>query len=267
MKKSVLKTVLFGLLVITVARSQTDSTLIDISEKKAELSEKNVEVLELQSDLSIHDGELQVIRDEIEKLKAYNQRLQDSLMSKQSEIDSLREKQSEVENFKMIVNAFDDDKALTAEILESIKTSDIVPEDTVETITDVEETDDAEYRTLYNEALNLYFDRDYSASIKGFRDLLERSSSHPLADNCQYWLGENLYSQEDYSGAIEEFKKVAPLGDGNKADAALFKIGMSYLKMNRDSAALEAFKQLEREFPGSDLLEKAQQYLTSQEKF
>jgi len=77
----------------------------------------------------------------------------------------------------------------------------------------------------------------------------------------------NLYSQEKYSRAIEEFKKVGPLGDGNKADAALFKIGMSYLKMEQQSQALNAFKQLEKQFPGSELLEKAQQYLTTQEKF
>jgi len=264
MGMSGIKIICFGILIGSLGFAQTDSTLIDISEKKAELNEKNVEVLELQSNLSNHDGELQTIRDEIEKLKTYNKRLQDSLLTKQVEIDSLREQQNQVENFKMIVTAFDEDKALTDEILESIKVSDAVPENTVSAVSDV---DDSEYRTLYNEALNLYFDRDYPASIERFRKLLAMSQRHPLADNCQYWLGENLYSQEKYSRAIEEFKKVGPLGDGNKADAALFKIGMSYLKMEQQSQALNAFKQLEKQFPGSELLEKAQQYLTTQEKF
>jgi len=264
MGMSGIKIICFGILIGSLSFAQTDSTLIDISEKKAELNEKNVEVLELQSNLSNHDGELQTIRDEIEKLKTYNKRLQDSLLTKQVEIDSLREQQNQVENFKMIVTAFDEDKALTDEILESIKVSDAVPENTVSAVSDV---DDSEYRTLYNEALNLYFDRDYPASIERFRKLLAMSQRHPLADNCQYWLGENLYSQEKYSRAIEEFKKVGPLGDGNKADAALFKIGMSYLKMEQQSQALNAFKQLEKQFPGSELLEKAQQYLTTQEKF
>ncbi|MBN2602481.1 MAG: tetratricopeptide repeat protein [Candidatus Marinimicrobia bacterium] len=259
-----IKIICFGILIGSLGFAQTDSTLIDISEKKAELNEKNVEVLELQSNLSNHDGELQTIRDEIEKLKTYNKRLQDSLLTKQVEIDSLREQQNQVENFKMIVTAFDEDKALTDEILESIKASDAVPENTVSAVPDV---DDSEYRTLYNEALNLYFDRDYPASIERFRKLLAMSQRHPLADNCQYWLGENLYSQEKYSRAIEEFKKVGPLGDGNKADAALFKIGMSYLKMEQQSQALSAFKQLEKQFPDSELLGKAQQYLTTQEKF
>jgi tol-pal system protein YbgF len=167
----------------------------------------------------------------------------------------------------MIVNAFDEDKALTDEILESIKTSDAAPQDTVATVPLEETPDDTEYRTLYNEALNLYFDRDYKASIAKFRELLSRSQKHPLADNCQYWLGENYYSQENYTQAITEFQKVAPLGDGNKADAALFKIGMSQLKMGQDVAARETFSQLETQFPNSDLLEKARQYLTSQEKF
>jgi len=253
-----------GLLVISVGFAQTDSTLIDISEKKAELNEKNVEVLELQSDLSTHDGELQAIRNEIEKLKTYNQRLGDSLITKQLEVDSLREQQDQVENFKMIVNAFDEDKVVTDEILKSIKASDVVSEDTVTVIPNV---DDSEYRTLYNEALNLYFDRDYPTSVDKFQKLLNLSQRHPLADNCQYWLGENLYSQEKYSQAIEEFQKVGPLGDGNKADAALFKIGISHLKMDNQSQALSAFKQLEKQFPDSELLDKAQQYLTTQEKF
>lgn len=264
MRRFVVKILCLGLLGITAVFSQTDSTLIDISEKKAELNEKNVEVLELQSDLSIHDAELQVIRDEIEKLKTYNQRLQDSLLAKQSEIDSLREQQNQVENFKLIVTAFDEDKALTNEILQSIKGNNVASKDTA---TLVPEVDDVEYRTLYNEALNLYFDRDYAASIDKFEKLLKLSQRHPLADNCQYWLGENYYSQEKYSRAIEEFRKIEPLGDGNKADAALFKIGMSYLKMNQNERALSTFKQLGEQFPESELLEKAQQYLTTQEKF
>jgi len=42
---------------------------------------------------------------------------------------------------------------------------------------------------------------------------------------------------------------------------------MSHLKMDHQSLALSAFKQLEKQFPKSELLEKAQQYLTTQEKF
>lgn len=253
---------LIGVMVVTAA--QTDSTVDEISEKKAELSDKNVEVLELQSEISVHDAELQAIREEIQRLKQYNRQLRDSLLAKQSEVDSLKEQQNQVENFKLIVNTFDEDKALTEEILESIKSNNVVAQD-ADTL--VQEVNDSEYRTQYNEALNLYFDRDYSASLERFRILLQTSRRHPLADNCQYWLGENLYSQEKYPQAVEAFQKVKPLGDGNKADAALFKIGLSYLKMNNQPEALAAFRRLEREFPNSELVEKARKYLTTQEKF
>ncbi len=257
---------IFLILFMSVAftYSQTDQTLPDVSEKTAELNEKNVEVLELQSNLKVHDEELQSIRTEIEKLKNYNKHLEDSLYAKQMEIDSLKAQQSEVENFKMIVNAINEDKTLTGEILESIKSSEVVVSDTTTPVMDV---DDPAYRTQYNEALNQYFDRNYSKSIEKFQYLLKLSKRHPLSDNCQYWLGENLYSLGKYSEAIEAFKKVAPLGDGNKADAALFKIGMSYLKMSKQDQAVVYFKRLEKEFPKSDLCEKAQQYLTTQEKF
>jgi TolA-binding protein len=244
--------------------AQDEQTLPDISEKKAELNEKNVEVLELQSNVKDQNEELQSIREEIERLKEYNQHLEDSLSAKQSEIDSLKTQQSEVDNFRMIVNAINEDKTLTDEILESIKSSEVVFEDTITPVLDL---DDTAYRTRYNEALNQYFDRNFEDSIRKFTYLLQLSGQHPLSDNCQYWLGENLYSQEKYPAAIEAFAKVAPLGDGNKADAALFKIGMSYLKMNDQDQAVVYFKRLEKEFPKSELLGKAQQYLTTQEKF
>ena len=252
------------LLLAQVSYSQTDTTQTDISTKKAELNEKNVEVLELQSDLSIHDNELQYIRDEIEKLKQYNKRLEDSLLAKQTQIDSLKNQQNQVENFKLIVNTFKDDKTLTSEILESIQTSDVASEDTV---TQPIDFDDSDFRTRYNEALNLYFDRNYQVSIGKFTELLNISNQHQLSDNCQYWLGECYYSLEKYPEAISEFKKVSSIGDGNKADAALFKTGMSYLKMGKNTLAVSSFKQLENQFPKSDLLGKAQQYLTTQEKF
>ena len=264
MIRSFYKIVLVFCIAAAVIYAQDEQPLPDISEKKAELNEKNVEVLELQSDLEIHDEELQSIREEIERLKKYNEHLEDSLSAKQSEIDSLKTQQNEVENFKMIVSTINEDKALTSEILESIKTSEVVVGDTVAPILDV---DDTAYRNLYNDALTQYFDRNFEESITQFRYLLQLTTVHPLSDNCQYWLGENLYSQERYPEAIEAFKEVAPLGDGNKADAAIFKVGMSYLKMNRQDQARASFKQLEKEFPKSELLGKAQQYLTTQEKF
>jgi len=250
--------------IITMVAAQTDTTDNDLSSKKTQLDEKNVDLLELQSDLSIQERELRDIRTEIEKLKRYNKRLEDSLKTKQAQIDSLYDQQNQVENFKLIATTLEEDKELTQEILESIQQSEEQPSDTVPTKIEV---DDTEFRARYNEALNLYFDRDYQQSIEKFSALLALSKTHPLADNCQYWIGECNYSKEQYLAAITDFQRVEGLGDGNKSDAALFKIGMSYLKMGNQAEAIVAFKKLEKQFPKSDLLGKAQQYLTNQEKF
>ena len=244
--------------------AQTDTTDKELSSKKTQLDERNVDLLELQSDLSIQEKELRDIRTEIEKLKQYNQRLEDSLKTKQVQIDSLYDRQHQVENFKLIATTLEEDKELTQEILESIQQTEEQLSDAVPTKIEV---DDTEFRTRYNEALNLYFDRDYQQSIQKFSELLTLSKTHPLADNCRYWIGECNYSREKYLAAIADFRQVEGLGDGNKSDAALFKIGMSYLKMGNQAEAIVAFKKLERQFPKSDLLVKAQQYLTTQEKF
>jgi TolA-binding protein len=261
--RTVLRILCF-LVMITLAIAQVDTTDNELTSKKTQLDEKNVDLLELQSDLSIQEREFRDIRAEIEKLKQYNKNLEDSLKIKQAQIDSLNDQQNQVENFKLIATTLEEDKELTQEILESIQQSEEQPSDTVPTKIEV---DDTEFRARYNEALNLYFDRDYQQSIQKFSELLALSQTHPLADNCQYWIGECNYSKEKYLAAIADFKRVEGLGDGNKSDAALFKIGMSYLKMGNQAEAIVAFKKLERHFPKSDLLGKAQQYLTTQEKF
>jgi TolA-binding protein len=102
--------------------------------------------------------------------------------------------------------------------------------------------------------------------LNNFR-LLSTAAGSPLSDNCQYWLGECLYSQEKYHEAIDAFRKVQNLGDGNKADAALFKIGLSYLKLNRKNDARAAFNELEKNYPQSELVAKSRQYNLSQDKF
>ena len=84
-----------------------------------------------------------------------------------------------------------------------------------------------DYRRQYNAALNKYFQRDYPSAIKLFRKLIKANPEGIYADNCQYWIGESYYSMENYQQAIEEFSKVSSFPENNKADHALFKIGMS----------------------------------------
>lgn len=261
----VLFPILFFLLLIqgNLITQETQNVQSDVDDelqqKRLELEEKAVEILDLRSALTIQNSELEDFKNEVEEWKKHNADMEDSLSAKQVEI----------ENLKLILKAFDEDKKFSQEMVETIRSSQDstqIPMSS-EILASPIPIDDFEFRSLYNEALNLYFDRKYDASINKFRALLSLSIDHSLSDNCQYWLGECYYSLEKYLEAIAEFKEAGNLGDKNKADAALFKIGMSYLKMGEKGKAISAFTNLEEEFPNSELLTKAKEYLTIQEKF
>ncbi|RKY56937.1 MAG: hypothetical protein DRP89_00445 [Candidatus Neomarinimicrobiota bacterium] len=231
----------------------------ELQQKKLELEKKAVEVLDLRSALTIQNSELEDLKNEVEEMKKHNTDME----------DSLRAKQTEIEKLKLILKAFDEDKKFSQKMVETIRSSQDSSQVSVSSeISDSTiQIDDFEFRSRYNEVLNLYFDKKYDTSIKKFKDLLSLRTDHSLSDNCQYWLGECYYSLEKYQEAISEFKKVGDLGDRNKADAALFKIGMSYLKIGEKEKAVSAFENLEEKFPNSELLAKAKEYLTIQEKF
>jgi len=219
-----------------------------------------------QKDIEIHNlkEELEYIKKELLDLENANISLRDSLKDKQDSLDTKTVK-DENENLRIYHKTIEDDHQLSQDIITELKGTPATAETTGQSKAVL--IDDSDFRTKYNEALNQYFDGNIQASQKNFKKLLELRQNHPLSDNCQYWLGECLYAQEKYSEAIGVFQKVKSLGDGNKADAALFKIGLSYLKLNKRSEARAAFSDLEKLYPNSDLVPKARQYNLYQEKF
>jgi len=243
---------------MTSLRAQKSQTKPDVNkeleQKRSEVEQKSVEVLDLKSALTIQEAELNDLKTEMEDIKSHNQSL----------ADSMKAKQDEIANLKAILKAYEDEKKVSQEVVKTIQDLDTPVDSSEATPLPLDDTD---YREDYNTALNLYFDRNYKGAIDGFLNLLSISTTHSLADNCQYWIGECYYSLDDYFSAVAAFQKVAGLGDSNKSDAALFKIGMSYLKMGKKDKAVASFKLLEKQFPSSELVPKAKQYLTTQEKF
>lgn len=224
----------------------------ELEEKRKELEKKAVEILDLRSALIIQQAELEQLRAELERLKSQNQLL----------YDSLKRRETEIKNLKELIRTIREDKKFSRAILENIKSS---PEaDTGEARAEI---DAREYSSIYSEALSLYFGREYKTSIEKFRYLVSVDKTHPLADNAQYWLGECYYSMEKYDKAISAFEAVPDLGDGNKTDAALFKIALSYLKLGEKQKAEEVFRKLEVVCPESKLIEKAKEYLNLGESF
>ncbi len=118
------------------------------------------------------------------------------------------------------------------------------------------------YKNHYIDALSSYQNRSYAEAVKEFKVLLEQSTSHDLADNAQYWIGESYYGMEDYTKAVEEFTKVFSFNDSNKADSAQFKIGYCYLNMNNTKQAKIEFQKVITRFPESEYVERVNQILS-----
>ncbi|NOZ09350.1 MAG: tetratricopeptide repeat protein [FCB group bacterium] len=120
---------------------------------------------------------------------------------------------------------------------------------------------DEEYRTKYISALASYQNGEYAVAEKAFHELIQINPLHDLADNSQYWIGEIYYARKNYRQALEEFQKVMDFKDSNKADHALFKIGLCYLNIGDTKQAKATFLTHITKYPNSELYSRSKSYL------
>jgi len=119
------------------------------------------------------------------------------------------------------------------------------------------------YKQNYIDALSSYQNGDFMGAIDAFEMLIRNDSSNDYADNAQYWIGESYYALDEYSKAIEAFRKVMQFQESNKADAAQFKIGYSYLNSGDKARGYNELERLLDMFPDSSYREKVKQILAS----
>ncbi|MBN1560746.1 tetratricopeptide repeat protein [candidate division KSB1 bacterium] len=117
------------------------------------------------------------------------------------------------------------------------------------------------FKSRYDEALRLYYNRRYNEAIVAFDQLLASGETNSLSDNCQYWKGECYYGLGNYGQAILEFQKVFSFPNSNKFDDAQLKLGLCYMQMNNYERARIEFDKLLREYPSSEYASRAQSYL------
>ena len=120
---------------------------------------------------------------------------------------------------------------------------------------------DEEYTARYIESLSFYQNGEWNKSLNGFTYLIAVNSSHDLADNCQYWVGEVYYGLKDYKRSISEFEKVFSFPGTNKADDAQYKLGLCFLNINNKTRALEEFTKVIDYYSNSEYYKKAKQYI------
>lgn len=123
-------------------------------------------------------------------------------------------------------------------------------------------TNKSGFADIYEEALAYYYNRNYNQATSLFSLLLQQYPTHALAANCQYWIAECDYQLGRYQDAIDASFKVLGYRRSPKKDDTLFLLGKTYLKTGSGSRAKESFDRLLREYPQSEFVFEARDYLS-----
>ena len=115
---------------------------------------------------------------------------------------------------------------------------------------------------LYNEAIRLIQDKDYSNAIEKFTRLISLFPNHDLASNAQYWIGEIYYAQKDYERAVLEFNEVVKkYPQSKKVPAALLKQGMAFAELGNKKEARILLETVTDKYPSAEEAQRAKKML------
>lgn len=89
-----------------------------------------------------------------------------------------------------------------------------------------------------------------TAATRAFQEYIKLQPNSPLAANAQYWIGEIMYSHNNYKGAVQEFIKVLQkYKTSNKAPDAAIKLGYSFYALKNWTYARRTFEDVLKYFP------------------
>ncbi|GAA0421408.1 hypothetical protein GCM10009133_32420 [Cocleimonas flava] len=92
-----------------------------------------------------------------------------------------------------------------------------------------------------------------TAATKAFQEYIKMQPNSPLAANAQYWIGEIMYSHNNYKGAVDEFIKVLQkYKNSNKAPDAAIKLGYSFYALKNWPYARRTFEDVLKYFPKNE---------------
>ncbi len=115
-------------------------------------------------------------------------------------------------------------------------------------------------QVVYNMAYTDYLKGNFELAIEGFNLYIEQFPRSPLSDNALYWIGECLFSLQEYDKAIDHFNElILDYPDGDKVPAAYLKKGISLVQLGKKEEALLVFKLLISKYPLEEETKIAQQ--------
>lgn len=105
---------------------------------------------------------------------------------------------------------------------------------------------------LYDQATQDLTQGRYGMALGNYREYLRRFPGTDLADNAQYGAGECFFAQAQFDSALVEYARVgARWGTGDRAPAALYKLGLCQERLGRAAEARKTFEELVKRFPQS----------------
>lgn len=268
MKSTIIKLLVFSLIVSLFTLSGCGSNKQNVNTgNNAEMSEQDIDQLfgvgtddSYQEEATDEDEVLELLGIKKERKEEAAVDLQETETS-QGE-DQLRNEISQLEN--KLSSKDNEISSLQNDIsLKDDKISQLEDDYSKELQTPAREySSSGSFKEDYDAALSYYYNRQYQAAIQYFEELLLRGTSNNLVDNCRYWIGECYYGLGNYNQAIIEFTKVFSFNKSNKMDDAQLKLGLCYLRLGDRERARQEFESLISDYPGSEYVDKAQQYLT-----
>jgi outer membrane protein assembly factor BamD len=119
-------------------------------------------------------------------------------------------------------------------------------------------------------AEKMFNDGDYLDARTQFRIVILNSPGGSLSDKAQFYYAECHFKVKEYILAISEYEKMTRVyANSEYVDDAQYQIGISYYKLSPKAAldqtytekAIEEFQRFLEDYPGSDLVPKANEYM------
>jgi tol-pal system protein YbgF len=106
---------------------------------------------------------------------------------------------------------------------------------------------------LYTNALRDFNSGKYDLARQQFADYIRYYPDTDLTSNAQFYLGEILYRQNDFRGAIDEYDKVLTnYPKSFKLAAARLKKGMALLELGQRTRGMSELREVVRRHPNSE---------------
>jgi tol-pal system protein YbgF len=121
-------------------------------------------------------------------------------------------------------------------------------------------------RELYSQAYADYARGNFDLAIQEYQEYLKNYPETDLSDNAQYWIGECLYSKQQYAEALEAWDELFRRFPGSdKQPDARYKKGMALERLGRKSQAQIEYRAAATRYPNSEAGRKAREKLNPQQ--